>query len=395
MKKIWICALGLLCVLVSYAQDTRTEDIQGILRTVEQNNIDLQALRQLNRAAGLDVEFQNMLTDPTVEYSPFFQNGVGGVASSEFILRQSFDFPTLYLARNKSTDIWIETLELQYQGARQDILLQAKQLCLDLIYQNQVLELLQRRMKNAESLRELSNKRLEKGAGTLLDVNKVKMELMKIQSETVQAETARQNALESLRILNGNQAIEFDSVKYEFTEPAEDDSSLYNRIVAEDYGIRTTQSAERVAYQNVKISKQGWLPKLDLGYRRNTSMDEESNGFLVGISIPLFSPRNRIKAAQAQYEAARLQGEQARILAESQSRSRINEMRQLQSALDVYDPELMNQMLELLRSSLEKGEISMIDYYTEADGVYQNLQNYMNLSRQYQGIIADIYKFDL
>ena len=37
----------------------------------------------------------------------------------------------------------------------------------------------------------------------------------------------------------------------------------------------------------------------------------------------------------------------------------------------------------------------MIDYYTEADGVYQNLQNYMNLSRQYQGIIADIYKFDL
>ena len=165
--------------------------------------------------------------------------------------------------------------------------------------------------------------------------------------------------------------------------------------MAEDYGIRTTQSAERVAYQNVKISKQGWLPKLDLGYRRNTSMDEESNGFLVGISIPLFSPRNRIKAAQAQYEAARLQGEQARILAESQSRSRINEMRQLQSALEVYDPELMNQMLELLRSSLEKGEISMIDYYTEADGVYQNLQNYMNLSRQYQGIIADIYKFDL
>ena len=150
-----------------------------------------------------------------------------------------------------------------------------------------------------------------------------------------------------------------------------------------------------MAYQNVKISKQGWLSKLDLGYRRNTSMDEESNGFLVGISIPLFSPRNRIKAAQAQYEAARLQGEQARILAESQSRSRINEMRQLQSALEVYDPELMNQMLELLRSSLEKGEISMIDYYTEADGVYQNLQNYMNLSRQYQGIIADIYKFDL
>ena len=134
---------------------------------------------------------------------------------------------------------------------------------------------------------------------------------------------------------------------------------------------------------------------MDLGYRRNTSMDEESNGFLVGISIPLFSPRNRIKAAQAQYEAARLQGEQARILAESQSRSRINEMRQLQSALEVYDPELMNQMLELLRSSLEKGEISMIDYYTEADGVYQNLQNYLNLSRQYQGIIADIYKFDL
>ena len=35
----------------------------------------------------------------SVEYSPFFAKGIDGMASSELVVTQGFDFPTLHAAR--------------------------------------------------------------------------------------------------------------------------------------------------------------------------------------------------------------------------------------------------------------------------------------------------------
>ncbi|WP_302572275.1 hypothetical protein [Phocaeicola coprocola] len=37
-------------------------------------------------------------------------------------------------------------------------------------------------------------------------------------------------------------------------------------------------------------------------------------------------------------------------------------------------------------------QLFIIDYYTEADNVYRNLQAYMELENQYQKLMASIYK---
>ena len=55
----------------------------------------------------------------------------------------------------------------------------------------------------------------------------------------------------------------------------------------------------------------------------------------------------------------------------------------------------MRQALDLLRKAVESGEISVTDYYVEADNVYRNMQAYMDIERQYQGVIADVTKNDL
>ena len=391
MKKIYIFLLLAPLSLSMSAQQT-----YDILRDIEQNNIQLQALRKNNEAAVLEVKSQNALENTSVEYSPFFRRGVDGIASSELVVKQGFDFPTLYAARNKSGRLQQEALDLQYLTARRDILLEAKLKCHDMVYFNKVEELLQQRKENAEELLALYNKRLEEGDATIIDVNKIKMDRMNIEKEMAEMEAERIASLQALATLNGNHPVAFNSKEYAHTAISVDNpEELAERIMETDYMLQQSETAARVSEQEVKVTKQNWIPKLEIGYRRNTEGSEASNGFLVGASFPLFSSRNKMKTAKAQHEGAQLRLDNARIEVENRVKARIQEVQKLKKAKDTYDTALLNQTLDILRKAVEGGEISITDYYVEADNIYRNLEAYMNIERQYQGAVAEIYKNEL
>ena len=84
-----------------------------------------------------------------------------------------------------------------------------------------------------------------------------------------------------------------------------------------------------------------------------------------------------------------------RIKAENSTRALLDEMRQLRAAAAAYDLPLMRETLRLLRTAVDNGELSVTDYYTEADGVYLNMQSFLDLERQYQGVVADVMKNEL
>ena len=85
IKKIyWILALG--GVLTGAPLHAQT--IEAVLRSVEQNNKELQAGQYAAEAGKMEVQTQNNLEDPSVEYSPFYADGVTGMASSELVVKQ-------------------------------------------------------------------------------------------------------------------------------------------------------------------------------------------------------------------------------------------------------------------------------------------------------------------
>lgn len=392
MKKIHIVVLALACMAAATAQ---AQDVGGILRSVERNNRQLQALRKNGEARKLDISSQNNLDDPSVEYSPFFAKGVGGVASSEMVVSQGFDFPTLYAARGKAGRLQKEVVDLEYLTARRDILLSAKQLCLDMILLNQQRDLLRQRAKNADGLLALYERRLRDGDATVLEVNKIKMDRMGVRTEMAQNAAAHRTALESLLAVNGNMPLTFDAAEYPQTAFSGNYEEAYDRAVSSELAVRVSAASVRASEQEVSVNRQNWIPKIDVGYRRNTEGDDSSNGFMVGASIPLFSGRGKLRAAKARLAESRLLREEARLQTESAARARINEMRQLREAADAYDVPLMTATLELLRKAVEGGELSVIEYYVEADGIYRNLQARMQIENQYQKLIADVYKNEL
>ena len=388
------CIMAMVCLACSAGMQAQN-NIEEILRSVEQHNKELQAQQQLTEAARMEVNLQNSLEGPSVSYSPFFSKDVSGVVSSELVVSQGFDFPTLYAARSKAGKLQHSALNHQQEEVRRTVLLNAKNLCLDLIFLNKKQALLSERGKNADELLALFQKRLEEGDAGVLEVNKIKMERMNVRTEVAQNEVAHRTALQSLLALNGNMPLEFALKDYPAVAPVTDYNAVYDEVMAGDAALLAADAAAQSAAKNVSINRQNWLPKLEVGYRRNTSLGEKSNGFLIGGSLPLFNGRKKVKIAKAQAVGAQYQLDNVRLQAEAQVQSRFNEVQQLQKTLQTYDVPLMYETLGLLKEAVKAGQLSVIEYYTEADAVYRNLQAYMEVENQYQKLIAALYKHRL
>lgn len=387
MKTTYLATFfSILCVAL------QAQDINSILQEIERNNLELQAVRCDNQASLFEIKGQNSLESPSVEYSPFFRRGVSGIVSSELVVSQEFDFPTLYVARHKSVKLQQNVLDLEYIAVRRNILYDAQQKCLDLILLNRIKSVLEERMSNADELLNLFERKNEEGDVTSLELNKIRLEQMDLRMEMLQNESSRQKIVQELLVLNGNKPLSLDSISYPEIITEEALSGLRNEIVENDVEIHAAEGSVAALTQEIRVSKQGWLPKLAVGYRRNTDMAESSNGFLIGVSIPIFSNSNRVKATKHKQIAAQRYLENTRLQVASEAESQIQELRRLSEALKIYDPILISQSLELLKKAVVAGEISLIDYYMEADKIYVKWHTYLSVENQYQTLWATLHK---
>lgn len=391
MRKTTISLLLICFTAVLHAGNVR--DIDSVLSSIELNNIELKALQQDNDASKLEIKTRNNLQqDLSVSYSPFFSKGYEGVSSSELVVSMGFDFPTQYFSRSKSGKLQEEALDMQYLVQRRNILLQAKILCLDLIRLNKEKEILDTRLANADELLALMQKRFNEGGANIIDVNKIKMERMNVRSLAAQNEASRQNTLLSLQALNGDIPVELDVTEYTETETIGNFDEFKAEVMATDADILSAEANVDATAQEIKVNRQNWLPKFEVGYRRNTALSEASHGFLVGASIPIFSSINKTKIAENRYAAAQSGLENARLQTEINLMSKYNEVLQVRTAVQTYDVPLMQNTLDALKTAVLAGQMSVIDYYVEADNVYGNLSSYLSLECQYRKLLAEIYK---
>ena len=174
-----------------------------VLQSVLEHNKELKAGSSQTEAQKLQARTENNLPDPEVSYVHQWGNKEGMGFSGEFVASQSFDFPTLYSQRSKRIKAESRSLDSQFALLRQQVLLQAKQVCLDLIYLNQLRSLQKNRLHNADILSRFYASQLEKGATNVIETNKVDLELLNARNEARQNEVAIKGKLEELKALNG------------------------------------------------------------------------------------------------------------------------------------------------------------------------------------------------
>ena len=154
--------------------------IDSVLANIARNNKTIIANTKYWEAKTL--EYQTGLTpyNPKVDYDYLIGTPSNAGNQTEFAITQTFDFPTVYARKKQLSNEQIKQAEFQLNANRQEILLEAKLICLELIYRNKLNSELTIRKQNTEKWLTAFQTSLEKGQGNIMDVNKAKLQLIEI-----------------------------------------------------------------------------------------------------------------------------------------------------------------------------------------------------------------------
>ena len=392
-KNLVSAICGCLCVVGGFAQGgTRGELLNGIAR----NNAELRAYRAFVESRQLENKSGNNLPDPQLSafYLPYGEND--GAEYSEYQISQSFEFPTVYSARGKWNDLQGQQLENEYAKLRQDILLQANKLIVDINTLQLRKELERTRREQGKQVYGQIRELFEKEQVGILDLNKAKIAWIQEQFVVEQIETELENTLLLLQKLNGGRPIDLDSAGFTGGIEIEPLETLWQAKMAQDPALLQLKLGESVSRQRIKLERNKALPDLTAGYNHQGVSGDNFSGFYGGVSIPLWNSKNKVKAAEAGYHYRQSQTEAttATLYAgyqEQYNRYRLllKKYREYQTTMESLDSE------SLLLKAFTLGELSFMDYYIELRFYRDALDRMLQIEKELHRLKAELLKHRL
>ena len=370
--------------------------IGDVLKSIETNNKALQAGQRLNESQKAEARTGNYLANPTVELNQLWADGNSGGNSNELAVVQSFDFPTVYFNKNKLSKLKSTVSDYQYAALRQQILLNAQQICQEIIFLRKQKHLLDNRLKNAERLETLYNQRFASGDANQLELNKIQLEKLNALNASRRNDATLRSQLEQLQALNGGLPIEFQAIDFNNVPNLPAFDQLEKDYMAADPTLKSLIGESESAQREIKVNRALTLPKFDIGYRRNGGSEGKMNGFRIGMSIPLWENKNTVKQAKAQAEYSALNAEDNMQTLKATLREVYLQTQSLQTTKEEYAKALTTQRNEeLLNKALEAGQISMIDYFVEITILYDSIQNFLEVEKEYHNLVAQLLQYKL
>ena len=387
-KYIVFAICGCLFFVTGFSQD---RNIGELLNEIEQNNTELKAYQSFIDGQKLQNKSGNNLPDPQLSgyYLPFGDHQTDDY--TEFEISQSFEFPSVYAARNKWNNLKAEQLQAAYGEKRQEILLKAKKWLIDFFILQKRKTIEDERKKQSQEVYEQMQELFNREQVGILDLNKAKVSWIQELFVVDQLEAELQNQRTALQTLNGNQPLGLDNLQLNIPFQIQTVADLWNEKLAKDPKLLELKAYEAAAQQNVQLEKTKILPDLSLGYNYQGVNGNNYSGVYGGLTIPLWNSKNKVKAAEANYEyqQSNTQVVQQMLYAKLQQ-----EYNQYQLLLDKYTEyqdtmETLNSE-ELLFKAYSLGEYSFLEYYMEVQFYRDATDRMLQMEKQLQLLQAQL-----
>ncbi|MDQ2177154.1 TolC family protein [Marinifilum sp. D714] len=391
MNKIVFVIMISILSLSAKAQNT----VQDVLSAIEKNNPVLKANEQFFEAQNLGFKAQTNLDNPELEWEKSFSSDEG--KPYEILVSQSFDFPTSYLYKNQLKKAQIANTENYKAKSRQDILLEAKLLCIKLIYYNKQKAELQSRLTNAERLNDLFQKRLEEGDATILEANKIKMLRLNTANQLKMIESKVSNLTDDLIKLNGGKQIDLNLLEYPLMSIDQGMKELLTQSLNADPQLKLLSTKEEISAKETSLVKTNSLPKFSIGYRYlNSDIMKQANGIKLGLSIPLWENKNKVKRARLLEQFNREEYLIGKMELENKFLKLFRNFLNLEKSMKEYKGVFTEKHYDtLLQKALTLGEISSIEYLTENIYYYESVDTYLEIEHEYYKTMSELLKFRL
>lgn len=376
MKRIKLIISFALIPVISFSQSMET-----VMQSIEKNNLILKSYYQTKIADQRAEKSSNNLMNPDVEAS--YQWGKGSIGNKQTVTAtQSFEFPASYYYRSKATDHRIKQRDAIYQQERINVLLQAQNLCIEIIYLNQLVAEFQKRLEHAGQLYKSVQKQFDIGAVNILDLNKSRLNMMNAQADYDQAVAEKEGKQLALTQMNGGIKIDLSQDNFPVPSVPLDFNSWYETTTGNNPELIAAQQESEATRRTLSLSKSNGLPKLTVGYTMEHLADELFQGAVFGVSLPLWENRNQVKQAKARKFAAEYQLQNKIIAQKTQYEELYKQLVQLEQNCRLYNETLLSMSNDaLLLKAYQKGELSLLEYLMELSYYYDTKTKALELKR--------------
>ncbi len=377
-----VCATApILC-----AQSVLKSGWESWMAQIAQNNTTLKALHRQMQASVLANGSNLCLPDPEAEVAYLVGTPKGVPNRTNVSLTQSLDWDVLLGRRRALAKANNQVAYNDYRRAVQQVLTEADEQFTTLVYYNKLCGELSQRQALAEEIERLYQQKFERGDINQLEVNKVRLNASVCRADWARANNERQQILANLQRLNGGHAVAFTDTVYPLAGKALPPLVDFQSALAGSLAVQTAQAAVAQSEAEIKVAKAEGLPALTVGFQGEYIKQNNYSGLSLGFTVPIWgNSRKKIRKAEAELAANRLTVDDVIYQERAQVAKLYASAQQLQQAANALqkDMQLMNND-QLLRRSLELGQISLLDYLLELSFYYTARTSQLEAERDAQ-----------
>lgn len=359
------------CLMIAMPSLTDAQDFSSILKSIEANSARLESARIKDKAEKLDSKDLYTLEDPEVGFDYLF--GAEGIGHRiGFEVSQGFDFPTVISQKRKMAKEMQRVSELKYLSERQQLLLNARKLCIQVVYCNAIMDHLDEDLEETTAMSKAYETLFDKGEATAIDRNKAHQAFLFFKTEYDEFLAMKENLLNELKCLNGGNAVEISDTAFVFSPLSNDFDGWLAQNIALHPELQLAEGELQAEKQSLKVAKGSRIPGFKIGYTGEFTREEKYQGPTIGLSLPLWGSGRKVKVAKLHVEAAEKSLEDTRLHLTTQLRGVYREALQLQDTYLRYRKHLTEcDNSELLKKSLDSGQITLLQYLQERQFVHE------------------------
>lgn len=374
------------------------ENAGTVLSQIEKNNTALQALRKRTEADQYGYKAERALEAPEVGFDYLWSSPADIGTRKDISVTQSIDVAALAGARGKLANSRTELSDIQYNIERQKILLEAKQLYIRIVYCNAVNAELSSRIARSEQIEAAYRDMQARGETDMIEVNKAHLAYLSQKNALSRNMVERESLLSELQGLNGGEPVEVNASVISTDE-----------VLPADFGAWYAEASQQIpelAYmkKNVDVNaaeartaKMANYPSLTAGYMAELVKGSNFRGLTLGLSIPIWSVRSKVRQANASCEAAKLEERDAVTKTYNSFKTLYDRAKGLQEISAELSSSLAvsTEAMALTEHKLKAGDISLIDNIMELSLYYSLADEVLATSCDYALALAELYAWNL
>lgn len=391
-------ALSLVAASALAVPASAQEKVSDVLSMIEQNNTELQALRKRAESEQYGYKAERALDAPEIGFDYLWSSPADIGTRKDVSVTQSVDLAALTGARGKLATSKTALSDAQYRIDRQRVLLEAKSLYINIVYCNALASELSERIARSEKIEAAYRDMQLRGETDMIEVNKAHLAYVAQKNALARNEIERASLLADLQRLNGGETVEVNALVYDENVMLPADFRIwYDEMSQRSPELDYMRKNVEVNASEARTAKMSNYPTLTAGYMAELVKGSNFRGLTLGLSIPLWSVRSKVRQANSSYEASKLEERDAASQLYSSLRGLYEKAKGLQEISSTLSESLAvsTEAMALTEHRLQAGEISLIDNIMEFSLYYSLEDEALEAARDYNLSLAELYAWEL